>query len=146
MSTAPNWYQCFEECLCGCNDKLERPRAASSIRVYSYSLKWLAERIDGFGTGPGAKIQIPPAEEIVKYMEENNIALKRRQNSYSAMKVIHNALGNKAESKKFGIPLVETKRARKRPNGQTHNFSSAQAERHRWRNDILWDTQKAPLY
>ena len=98
-------FKCFNECLCCCNEKLEKKRTASSIRTYCYNLCWIACRMDGF-----SETEIPPAEDIINYMEENQIPDKRRQSTYSSLKVLLNAKGLDAESKKFSIPLTECKR------------------------------------
>ena len=92
---------CFEKCLKG---DVKRDRTAGSIRTYCYNLCWLARRMDGFGED-----KVPSAEEVIKYMDENNVPLRRRQMSYSAMKVLLNAQENHEESKKYGIPLQEVK-------------------------------------
>ena len=44
-------------------------------------------------------------------MTENNVPTKRRQMSYSALKVLHNIKGQHEASKKYAIPLMECKRS-----------------------------------
>ena len=92
---------CFEKCLC--SDK-RRERTKGSIRTYCYNLCWLAKRMDGFG-----EETFPPAEDVIKYMEENEVGWKRQQMSYSAMKVLMNAKENWDESKKYAVPLLNVK-------------------------------------
>ncbi len=92
---------CFEKCLC--SDE-RSSRTKSSIRTYCYNLCWLAKRMDGF-----EKDGTPGAEAVMQYMTENDVPLKRRQMSYSAMKVYHNARNEIAESKKYAHPLVDVK-------------------------------------
>ena len=61
--------------------------------------------MDGF-----TKDELPQAEDVILYMEENAVPTRRRQMSYNAMKVIHNIRGNHAESKKYAMPLLQCKR------------------------------------
>jgi len=62
--------------------------------------------MDGF-----SETTVPEPEDVMKYMTDNDVPLKRRQMSYSAMKVLHNARDEISQSKKYGQPLTETKYA-----------------------------------
>jgi hypothetical protein len=84
----------------------DRPRTASSVKTYCYSLKWMDMRIDGF-----TETECPSAENIIEYMDEHNISMKRRQSVYTAMKVLLNTRNELQESKKFAAPLLQAKRA-----------------------------------
>ena len=42
-------------------------------------------------------------------LEDNDVPLKRRQMSYSSMKVLHNARNEIALSKKYAVPLTDVK-------------------------------------
>ena len=91
----------FEKCLLS-DERASRTK--NSIRTYCYNLCWLAKHIEGF-----TETETPDADTILKYMEDNDVPLRRRQMSYSAMKVLHNARGQNAESKKFAAPLLDMK-------------------------------------
>ena len=91
----------YEKCLCA-DERANRTK--SSVRTYCYNLCWMAKRIPGF-----TETEVPDADTIIKYMEDNDVPLKRRQMSYSAMKVLHNARNQIAESKSFATPLMEIK-------------------------------------
>lgn len=95
-------HQGFHDCI---SADPRKTRSSNSIRTYCYNLCWLAKRIDGFTADT-----LPDAEAVLEYMKENNIPTKRRQMSYSAMKVLHNIKGNHEESKKYAMPLMECKR------------------------------------
>ena len=92
---------CYEKCLC--SDERAN-RSAASVRTYCYNICWLAARMDGF-----SEKEIPDPEVIMKYMEDNDVPLKRRQMSYSSMKVLHNARNEVALSKKYAQPLTDVK-------------------------------------
>ena len=80
-----------------------------TIRTYAYNLAWLAARMDGFsmkGTGT-----VPTPEDVVTYMDTNDVANARRGQSYTAMKVYHNCCGERNCSHRYCAPLLASKRA-----------------------------------
>jgi hypothetical protein len=92
---------CYEKCL---NSDDRANRTASSVRTYCYNICWLAKRMDGF-----TETEVPDPDVIMKYMVDNEVSLKRRQMSFSSMKVLHNARNEAAQSKKYAQPLTDVK-------------------------------------
>ena len=92
---------CYEKCL---NSDDRANRTASSVRTYCYNICWLAKRMDGF-----TETEVPDPDVIMKYMVDNEVSLKRRQMSFSSMKVLHNARKEAALSKKYAQPLTDVK-------------------------------------
>ena len=92
---------CYEKCL---NSDARANRTASSVRTYCYNICWLAKRMDGF-----TETEVPKPEDVLKYMEDNEVLLKRRHMSFSSMKVLHNARNEPALSKQYAQPLVDVK-------------------------------------
>ena len=92
---------CYEKCLC---DDKRSTRSQSSVRTYCYNICWLAKRMDGF-----SETDLPDPENVIKYCEDNDVSLKRRQMSYSSMKVLHNARDEIAQSRKYAAPLTDVK-------------------------------------
>lgn len=91
---------CFKKELCACQGE----RTDSSIATYCYNLCWLQKRLDGFSeTGQ------PSYDDVLGYMTENSIAMRRQQSSYVAMKVLLNARNLQDESDKYARPLIEVK-------------------------------------
>jgi hypothetical protein len=138
---------CYAKCL---TSDARANRTASSVKTYCYNICWLAKRMDGF-----TEAETPPPETIMKYMEDNDVPLKRRQMSFSAMKVLHNARDQTALSKQYAQPLTDVKYAltkesyqQKRTGAQKKNWvdfnclkSSAAALRKKTFDldkDLLW--------
>jgi hypothetical protein len=94
-------HHCYKKCLLA-DERANR--TDSSVRTYCYNLCWLATRIPGF-----TETDIPDADVVLKWMEDNEVSLRRRQMSYSAMKVLLNSKGDIAESKKYATPLLDMK-------------------------------------
>ena len=81
----------------------------STVRTYAYNLAWLAARMDGFsmrGTGT-----TPTPEDVVAYMDENEVKNSRRGQSYTAMKVLHNCCNERNCSARYCAPLMASKHA-----------------------------------
>ena len=95
-------FQCLWDELCACDSD----RTESSIKTYCYNVCWMARRIDGFEDG-----QLPKPEAVIDYMDEHKIPSRRRQSTYTAMKVFHNARNEPEQSAKYGQPLVDVKHA-----------------------------------
>jgi hypothetical protein len=91
---------CFKAELCKCQGE----RTDSTMATYCYNLCWLQKRLDGFGDGTQ-----PGFDDVMEYMTENKIALRRKQSSYVAMKVLLNVRGKTEESDKYARPLIEVK-------------------------------------
>ena len=84
----------------------------NTIKTYGYSLAWLAKRMDQFEANDTGRLEItvPTPEQVIDYMDSNKVGHSRRMLSYTAMKVWHNCRGEKADSSKYGVPLVQCKR------------------------------------
>ena len=90
---------CDELCKC------ESDRCAKTIQTYGYSLAWLARRIDGF-----SKDSLPEPADVIDYLNEHKIKPRRKQCSYCAMKVLHNARGQPDKSHEYSQALIDVKR------------------------------------
>ena len=67
-----------------------------TVNTYAYNLAWLAARMDGFADG-----RVPTPEDVVTYMDTNDVKNGRRGQSYTAMKVYHNCCGERNCSHRY---------------------------------------------
>ncbi len=86
-------------------EKGDSSRCANTCKTYSYSLAWLAKRMEEFETGT------PTPEEVIAYLDNSKVTDSRKMLSYTAMKVFHNVQGETEDSAKYCAPLLESKKA-----------------------------------
>lgn len=97
--TVATYQKWFKDKLC---DKEDCP-TDPTLKTYSYSMAWLAKRLEGFDAETA---MVPEPEKILDYMEQNKVKNGRRVASYTALKVFHNCKGDQKCSKAYGLPLV----------------------------------------
>ena len=77
-----------------------------TLRTHAYSIRWLAERMDGFDA---EEQQVPKPEQVLDYLDEAKISEGRRASVLCAMKVWHRCRGEKELCGQYGPALIRTR-------------------------------------
>lgn len=77
-----------------------------TLRTHAYSIRWLAERMDGFDA---EELKVPTPEQVMDYLSEAKITEGRRASVLCAMKVWHRCREEKKLCGQYGPALTRAR-------------------------------------